>query len=96
MCNSYELLLFPLPTQRRGSNRVKSRKIGGKLGSELPTFGKFWLAPRGSWFVADADKYVEAVLAGWRMVRLTEWQLDSGWVERILDFIIAVSTLDLV
>ena len=50
---------------------------------------------RGSGFVADAEKYLEAVLAGWRVVRLTERQLESEWVERIRDFLIADSNLDL-
>jgi very-short-patch-repair endonuclease len=41
---------------------------------------------RGSGFVKDAEKYFEATLAGWRVVRLTELQLEAEWIERVRDF----------
>ena len=39
---------------------------------------------RGSGYASDAEKYLEAALAGWRVLRLTERQLEIGAVERIV------------
>ena len=39
---------------------------------------------RGSGYASDAEKYLEAALAGWRVLRLTERQLEIGTVERIV------------
>ena len=39
---------------------------------------------RGTGFVKDAEKYLEAVLAGWRVVRLTERQLEADSLERLI------------
>ena len=41
--------------------------------------------PQG--FAADAEKYLEAALAGWRVLRLTELQITAPTVERIVGFI---------
>ena len=41
--------------------------------------------PQG--FAADAQKYPEAALAGWRVLRLTELQITAPTVERIITFI---------
>ncbi len=41
--------------------------------------------PQG--FAADAQKYLEAALAGWRVLRLTELQITAPTVERIITFI---------
>jgi len=41
---------------------------------------------RGSGFVLDAEKYLEATLSGWRVVRLTERQLEADWIERVRNF----------
>lgn len=38
---------------------------------------------RGAGDAKDAEKYLEAVLAGWTVIRLTEKQLEIGVVERI-------------
>ena len=49
--------------------------------------GGAWVAGRhnrGSGFVKDAEKYLEAVLAGWRVVRLTERQLEADSLERLI------------
>ena len=49
--------------------------------------GGAWVAGRhnrGSGFVRDAEKYLEATLFGWRVVRLTERQLSADWIERII------------
>ena len=42
---------------------------------------------RGSGYAKDAEKYLEAVLAGWRVIRLTERQLEIGPIERIVAMI---------
>src|SRR5438477_4793311 len=38
--------------------------------------------PQG--FAADAEKYLEAALAGWRVLRLTELQITAPNIERII------------
>ena len=42
---------------------------------------------RGGGYARAAEKYLEAVLGGWRVIRLTEKQLEIGTIERIADFI---------
>ena len=39
---------------------------------------------RGGGYANDAEKYLEAALAGWRVLRLTERQLEIGFIERIV------------
>ena len=39
---------------------------------------------RAAGFIADAEKYLEAVLAGWTVIRLTEKQLELDFIERIV------------
>ena len=41
--------------------------------------------PQG--FAADAEKYLEAALDGWRVLRLTELQITAATVERIVRLI---------
>lgn len=41
--------------------------------------------PQG--FANDAEKYLEAALDGWRVLRLTELQITAPTVERIIGFI---------
>ena len=43
--------------------------------------------PQG--FAADAEKYLEAALAGWRVLRLTEPQITAPMIERIIGFVVA-------
>ena len=42
---------------------------------------------RGGGYAKDAEKYLEAALAGWRVLRLTAAQLEIGMIERIVGFI---------
>ncbi len=42
---------------------------------------------RGGGYARDAEKYLEAVLGGWQVIRLTEKQLEIGTVERIAEFV---------
>ncbi len=42
---------------------------------------------RASGFAADTEKYLEAALAGWRVLRLTDRQITAPIVERIIAFI---------
>jgi very-short-patch-repair endonuclease len=42
---------------------------------------------RGSGYAKDAEKYLEAVLAGWTVLRLTERQLELDFIERIVAWI---------
>ena len=39
---------------------------------------------RSAGFIADAEKYLEAALAGWRVLRLTDRQITAPSVERII------------
>ena len=39
---------------------------------------------RGAGYAKDAEKYLEAVLAGWTVIRLTERQLEIDFIERIV------------
>ena len=39
---------------------------------------------RGTGYAKDAEKYLEAVLAGWTVIRLTERQLELDFIERIV------------
>jgi len=39
--------------------------------------------PKG--FAADAEKYLEAALAGWRVLRLVDQQIKGPTVERIIE-----------
>lgn len=41
--------------------------------------------PQG--FAKDAEKYLEAALDGWRVLRLTELQITAPMIERIVAFI---------
>ena len=45
--------------------------------------------PQG--FAADAEKYLEAALAGWRVLRLTEFQITAPMIERIVGFVRSAS-----
>ena len=44
---------------------------------------------RASGFAADTEKYLEAALAGWRVLRLTDRQITAPMVERIIGFVCA-------
>jgi very-short-patch-repair endonuclease len=44
---------------------------------------------RGAGYAKDAEKYLEAVLAGWTVIRLTEKQLDLDFIERIVSLVSA-------
>ena len=42
---------------------------------------------RGAGYAKDAEKYLEAVLAGWTVIRLTRAQLGLDFIERIVGWI---------
>jgi very-short-patch-repair endonuclease len=42
---------------------------------------------RGAGYAKDAEKYLEAVLAGWTVIRLTERQLEIDFIGRIVAWI---------
>ena len=42
---------------------------------------------RGAGYAKDTEKYLEAVLAGWTVIRLTEKQLELDFIERIVAWI---------
>ena len=46
---------------------------------------------RGTGYAKDAEKYLEAALLGWTVLRLTERQLEIGVIERIAAFIAGAS-----
>ena len=46
---------------------------------------------RASGFVADTEKYLEAALVGWRVLRLTDRQITAPIVERIIVFLRAAT-----
>ncbi len=39
---------------------------------------------RGAGYAKDAEKYLEALFAGWTVIRLTEKQLEIDFIERIV------------
>jgi len=41
---------------------------------------------RASGFIKDCEKYLEATLLGWRVIRLTGDQINAGILERIARF----------
>ena len=43
---------------------------------------------RGTGYAKDAEKYLEAVLAGWTVIRLTAKQLEIGFIERIVSLVL--------
>lgn len=42
---------------------------------------------RGTGYAKDAEKYLEAAMEGWTVLRLTEKQLEIGFIERIVGWI---------
>ena len=42
---------------------------------------------RGAGYANDAEKYLEAVLGGWTVIRLTEKQLNLDFIERIVSLV---------
>ena len=42
---------------------------------------------RGAGYAKDAEKYLEAALHGWTVLRLTEWQLEVEFIDRIVAWI---------
>lgn len=48
---------------------------------------------RGAGYASDAEKYLEAVLAGWRVIRLTERQLQPDMIARIIELIGVLPTV---
>lgn len=42
---------------------------------------------RGIGYAKDAEKYLEAAMAGWAVLRLTEKQLEIEFIERIVGWI---------
>ena len=52
--------------------------------------GGIWIQGRhnrAAGFVADMDKYLEATLAGWTVVRLTDVHLTTPILERLVKFV---------
>jgi hypothetical protein len=42
---------------------------------------------RGAGFIADAEKYLEATLAAWRVIRLTHAQITAPTIGQIIAFV---------
>lgn len=42
---------------------------------------------RGSGYAKDAEKYLEAAMGGWTVLRLSEKQLEIGMIEKIVAFL---------
>ena len=42
---------------------------------------------RGSGFAKDCEKYLEAALAGWTVVRLTAEQINTETIDRLIEWI---------
>jgi very-short-patch-repair endonuclease len=47
---------------------------------------------RGAGYAKDAEKYLEAVLAGWTVIRLTRAQLELDFIDRIVSLVSARTT----
>lgn len=42
---------------------------------------------RGGGYAKDAEKYLEAAMQGWTVLRLTEKQLEIGLIERVVGYL---------
>ena len=60
-------------------------RTGGRGKGGCPGGGRH---NRGGGYAKDAEKYLEAVLAGWTVIRLAEKQLEIGSIERIVAMVI--------
>ena len=65
--------------------RIHWRADLGRVKGGFPGGGRH---NRGGGYAKDAEKYLEAVLAGWTVIRLTEKQLEIGSIERIVAMVI--------
>ena len=55
--------------------------------------GGIWVSGRhnrAAGFVADMEKYLEAALAGWSVIRLADVHLKPGLIARLRDFILGL------
>ena len=78
-----ELLFHPGRRWRADFAHLPSRTL-------IEIEGGIWLRgrhtrPQG--FLADIEKYFEAAMAGWRVLRLSERELTPPTVSRIVDFL---------
>lgn len=70
------------PQWRADFAHIESRtlnEIEGRLNEERHN------RPQG--FVADAEKNLQAALADWRVLRLTELQITASLIQRIVSFV---------
>jgi very-short-patch-repair endonuclease len=78
-----ELVFFPGRRWRADFAHLASRTL-------MEIEGGIWLQGRhnrAEGFLADIDKYFEATLAGWIVLRLSERQINLQTVERIVKFV---------
>jgi hypothetical protein len=78
-----ELIFFPGRRWRADFAHLPSRTL-------IEIEGGIWIQGRhnrAEGFLADIEKYFEAALAGWTVLRLSERQLKPETIERIVNFV---------
>lgn len=78
-----ELVFFPGRRWRADFAHLPSRTL-------IEIEGGIWVRGRhnrAEGFLADIEKYLEAALAGWTVLRLADRQLNSGTIGRIVEFV---------
>lgn len=78
-----ELVFFPGRRWRADFAHLPSRTL-------IEIEGGIWLQGRhnrAEGFLADIEKYFEATLGGWTVLRLTQRQLNLRTIERIVEFV---------
>lgn len=79
-----EFRFHPTRKWRADFAHVESRTL-------IEVEGGTWIAGRhnrGSGFTKDAEKYLEAALGGWRVLRLTHPQLKAVQITRIIEWLL--------
>jgi very-short-patch-repair endonuclease len=76
--------IFAAPRKWRFDFAWVSRRVALELEGGLYSFGRH---QRPAGFVADCDKYFEATLRGWTVIRLPSVRITDSVIRRIYDFV---------
>lgn len=86
-------LRFAPPRRWRFDLAFEQHRLAVEVEGAVYTGGRH---TRGAGFERDAEKYAEAIIRGWRVMRVSTGQVKSGvalvWIERALAASVAVET----